>query len=1575
MKLLFTTLLFCCTSTLFSQTYMLGGLQFTSAYGSVTSGGVLLSDSVTIGFDAITPRSLLFVKGRVTFDSSKSKDLFYLNGPFSLYAKVGSGSARLLWYFPGSGIVPVSINALTTTGFVLTSPGDTLPVGGIPFRVSSVALTNKPVSVINNSIISLSGQLEFPGTNGALVYKMEGQQKVVADETGWSAPDFTGSYTGTFKLMGSRFMATSSLFNYESSLKRFRFNDSLTMIFEGGSIPLVPVGSSGLDFVNGIPHWTSSYSICDSFYLGTEFQSDTPIPIYSQLIIPKKLYLKFNPVDSSFAMGGTLVIASAQNISQTDPISLLFGDTIHPFTSIRQGGSLSDFDTSVSIPAITFQGAVFNFSGGVRIAMSHYHRSSSGMDLYGSGTMHFPNDSLSLSFNGSGDISLYPSIQPEQSGFTFDPDFQQLYPYTFTLEGVTFGWFFDKSQNYAMNCSSGENGIMVQYGTGGLFWKLGDAWQPYTDYSIPLTYNGRRKTPFVAKLTNAPYTLEQMHLNIDSGTLGYNALEQRTSVSGTATIKYGNQTFTATLGDASHTGILLNANNTGIDELDIAITGSFSVDDWSFQAKALTLQYDKQTDQFKLFGSVTFQMEDNSLTGDLGTESSPGMWLDNGNIKELNIGINSDIRMSDLEFKTNELGLLYTRNNTDEKFVIHGTAQVKELWSIQATLGDPNTPGTGLEILMNSGKAKVKLDDLEIMANNVNLEGITFKEVDVRFSDNNNDYSVAATVKSVFPAGFEIDGDIGFDESGGTVIFDSIKLSYTALGNNEGIEIPGTGVAIVSMSGGINRIFLDNSETYQFEGSIGLDFGGQFSIGSQTVQMLHIEGDVLIDKDHLHMVDQMGVAAYLKSGSWNSLLGEGIVTLDLNWSTGVYSINGTIDFPSDEQYVTMKGGALYKTTGLMDAELSVGLRIPHSIPLIGGDHIGSVSGAVRYNKQDLNNSWAAGWLRISYLFGHTTVGIKYTFGPKKVSTIGSGTVNNIYSTINRDLGKNGFGKSTPYFTSTTKLELDGQSHTCFVHVTPTIPVDTTNLVISILGPDGSYPNIRFIVRKDSTSFAEAGTISGLGKYYNSNLIPDFVTYIVRNSGDSTDNLPPGEYTVSMTLQQDMPDSFVFDAEAIQSYLSPTCTITNQGQTQPIQPDSATLEIATELYLTNDTLQPQLLVYYDQNNSGYDGILFGTYPIQPGKTNIINIAPFADSLVYAYDTLIVDTNTIITRKKHAIFPVEQSVYFYAVVEDGINLPAKSDYTNVYEFITNPTLGVSVDAAFKPGQLIVSDSVHLFPSVNFTGKDPSHYTFTLYYDTDSAGYNGVPVKGMTDIVCTGLPDDFWFYPHFENISRQVPFFFYAIVQDTITGNQYKSAFTEGYIFGPNVMATVTYNDAASTPARRINIVLDENGNGKYEQQESMITTDNYGRYNCDAPPGTWLSVFLVLPDTLKQVNSTDQMQQLVFIDDSGVPLQTPDFRINYPGIRGKIKTAGGAPFAMKIYADLNNDGVFNPGTESTTTSSPVDGSFVLMNVFGSNIHIRSTGTDSQGHVYPSFTADNPVVNFDDRSIQIINLTLTK
>jgi hypothetical protein len=567
----------------------------------------------------------------------------------------------------------------------------------------------------------------------------------------------------------------------------------------------------------------------------------------------------------------------------------------------------------------------------------------------------------------------------------------------------------------------------------------------------------------------------------------------------------------------------------------------------------------------------------------------------------------------------------------------------------------------------------------------------------------------------------EVAGDVRVDHGKITDIF----IDFEAIGTTEGLEILDTGISIAELNVAFSN--LDQPSKLIMSGGIGLEFGGQLSLGGRTVTLAYIEGDVYIDSDELKLSDSIYYGAYQKDNDkWTSVIYEGDAVLDLNWSRGEYSLSGDIKLPTDYGIKISEELEFSSEAIVLDAEAVV--RVPDGIPLIGGDNLGSIDAAMLIDMKDSSESFAAGWITIDLLFTDEEAGIKYKFHSGDIDFLSGGDIKDIKKeikdaesapdTITRHItfdvpdGATSFVVDIDWGLELPVLPTGGKGTTSLTSPVPEMVVSAAGFVFNTDGSvvesplslhpfnlaNGSYTaliNDLLTVATDSTG----ATFSSEG------FILDFIT------GQELDfvALAEGEVTLSLTYDRALDALMVIDTPSVviyYDYPDPSIAIDNiaLNEKNSLTEDGTTtlfsgMTLSIDLSYFTDPAFAQdanVKLYVDDDNSGHKGhSIAGKIPYE--NTSV------TDATTYTYDWTIEN----VTGDPNDVF------YFYARINNKNQSVVYTDYFGPYRI--EPAVYGTV---FEGTKLIPLNGFRVYLDLNGNGEYDSKIDSSTI--TDGSGF---------------------------------------------------------------------------------------------------------------------------------------------------------------------------------------------------------------------------------------------------------------
>ena len=1100
--------------------------------------------------------------------------------------------------------------------------------------------------------------------------------------------------TSTFELYSLSFEPDGLTFQYDLTDENFQMYGGATISFDGNSIDVVfgDEDNPGIIIQDG-----------DLQQLIASITADFTISELS--FAPDNLTFVYNDSNQLYELYGGATITFDGN-----DVDLVLGDEDDPGIEI-ENGSLKAINAS-----ITADFEIFDLGFSPEDLTFVYSSGDDLYELYGSATVSFDGNEVSI---GLGDEDT-PGIEIDGSSLqslniSISADFD-IADVTISPNDLTF--VYDKDNSYYEMYGSATftvdgNDINLD---------LGD------DDSPGIVFSSGSVDAINASIT-ADFSMKDIDFTIDSMGLQYSKDDSSYEIFGTASASFDGESMSITLGTSGDPGF--QYYDAAVQVIDISITGDFSLKEISIQPDDLTFIYSKQDDQFEMYGDVTITVVGDSVEAILGDEDDPGMILQNGTIQHVNFGvttdfsisgltldvtdvridwtsgglfnlygdadlkiagdvidadfgtdsdpgvvienavlksldvdINSDIKLGNLEVETKSLVVKYS----DDIFDLSGELEVKEVFSIAVTLGTDSQPG--VEIDVSGSEPKFKIEDLTIDIEHGNLGAIDLKQLKLEF---NSVGILESDLKIVFPEGWEVDGTMKFKDINGKAEIDEISLAYQADNLDDAIEIF-EGVQLTYLGGSVSN--LTKPSQLEVSAGIGTIYGGGFTLDNKSATFVAMTDNVTVSSKEFKISGDVDVGAYRTgTNEWNSLLGEGSIDLTAYFH---HYVKATVNakYPGDP-LIQANLTAYFDSSGHFDGLLDVEFIVPHWVPFVGGKHYGSVDGAVRYKKGDLDGSFGAAWVRIATFWHTYHEGAKYNFGSRHISSIGSGSIDDIESTINHDEGN----RST---TSTSKV-FD------FEVVQPApdlmlIDIDWDGTVdealVTVIGPEGTYELTKAVIVSEN-AIDETPTMS-----YEENMTTiaqDTVTTFLFSTAtalNENDAIKPKLTTGNYQLILSFPGT---ETEIDSVQIKPKWQIPESNMiVNQTSHKSFDLEVDYWSSLPDSTL----VSFYVNTVNSYDG----------GR--LINHVQASN-----FDTSGNGTETLTYLPKYFEENITD-VYFYAVIEDGINPPFQSVISSAYTIEFDVVGSITVD---DPTGDVVAEGLRIFIDLDNDGS----------FDTDSTG----------------------------------------------------------------------------------------------------------------------------------------------------------------------------------------------------------------------------------------------------------------
>jgi hypothetical protein len=412
---------------------------------------------------------------------------------------------------------------------------------------------------------------------------------------------------------------------------------------------------------------------------------------------------------------------------------------------------------------------------------------------------------------------------------------------------------------------------------------------------------------------------------------------------------------------------------------------------WGLQIspKNLTFDFDFTNHHFVMFGGLSVAVAGDPgaprepITANMGTQAEPGLVTDlSGHVIDVNMSLSGSFSLFGLKLQipaANPVTLVYHADESE--YLISGTISAPALFNATVGLGTAAQPG----LTIHDGRFSINAFSLGL--SDVPLGGFKLRQLIVAYSQTAEKTTFDMTVSVEFPQHWEVTGRIIFVNNA----ISEIALKYQATSDSSRIPIGDTGLYLTEMDATVQN--LDNIQDVVVSGHLEAEYGRTVTIFGSKCSFFRAEGGFTVDANQLTMEATVWLGAKKDGSSTTGILGSGHGELDLDWNDQKYSL---------ALHASMCGGVFtFDATFYMNAayqvwvSASASVNVPSSIPLIGGEHIGSMDFRLAYDSNDSSTQYVAAWVTINLLFTHVSVGLEYKLDKNSVIPIGNSTIDAI----------------------------------------------------------------------------------------------------------------------------------------------------------------------------------------------------------------------------------------------------------------------------------------------------------------------------------------------------------------------------------------------------------------------------------------------------------------------------------------------------------------------------------------------------------------------------------------------------
>lgn len=724
---------------------------------------------------------------------------------------------------------------------------------------------------------------------------------------------------------------------------------------------------------------------------------------------------------------------------------------------------------------------------------------------------------------------------------------------------------------------------------------------------------------------------------------------------------------TANLGTSSHPGLVISHGR--VESVNMSISDNFKLNGLEIDTDDLGVNWNHYNNTYRIHGDASFSVDGEDLDADFGTMSDPGIVLKGNHLETLNVNINADFKVGGLELKTKDMRMDY--ESSSSSLMITGEAEIKEIFDVKVDFGEDGQDG--LYINTSDSGAAFHLGEVTIEVDDLKLGTVNLKELKVKFNDHGLE---EATVIVVLEGADEIGGTLVFDEN--PMKLQKVDVYYRADNLAEGIEIF-EGVQLAYVNGELKN--LDKPHDLKVHADIQPYAGEGLTYDGYSLTAIQSGETITADKNGINISAGLNFGALRHGNGWSDFLGKSSVDFSINFPKK--TVRGAMhnELPASFAFIGVDE-ALFISPHNLAIFADVRFFVPGKIPFIGGKTLASVDGAFHYWYKHHSGGYAAAWTTAHVGKIHKTVGARFNFHNKHIESIGSKHVSAIKKDYKWALHHGKQAKSLSH------QEIDSDVHTFTVDQnTPDFvmveanwhtPVDT--VLINVTGPEGFYETTRIFTTNhaDSTALPEFDLETNMSKVVNDTSAYFIVTTPTLSSHNDLDkyNQPSmihGRYMVTLSYLGNSPDSSSVTAH--QHWQEPEIEL------EVTKNSSNRYDIDMNFWssLPDST---EILVFVNDSLSTNNGkAIANVFPSDFDNDN------FGSAAIEYTPDFVADND---------------SLYFYVIINDGVNPPLKSSITEAHHHIHD----INGTIHFPPEADSLKSGIRVFLDLNGNGSYDSH-----------------------------------------------------------------------------------------------------------------------------------------------------------------------------------------------------------------------------------------------------------------------------
>lgn len=520
------------------------------------------------------------------------------------------------------------------------------------------------------------------------------------------------------------------------------------------------------------------------------------------------------------------------------------------------GVSLTGLDATIS--DVSFQRAGFGFNLGE--ARVHYSTTDNRFAISGVGSILVAGREVGIRLGGDGvdGILIQNGRLTDVNATVIAPEIivggASLRPTGLTLEYST------EADTFAI---TGAADLAVGGATFGV--ELGDAEQG----TKGLVLAGGQLQGLDMAVT-ADFAVGGITFTADRLRVAYTPADERFVLTGAAGASVLGNSVNVRFGGDGAEGIVIEDGR--LTHLDAAINGKFVVGGMTIDAENLGMSYDAADERYAIFGGAFVTSPGGRVLDHVGARlgtgiDDPGLVIWQGQVQELDIGIDGKVTVGGMALEAKDLTLRYDVPTGKMQLVGGlGLSLAANRITAAATLtGDGFTFDPAGNAAVDGLRFEASADFKTVKVNNLVVE----------YSKVGRAARWAASGSVQLAPGVEVGGD--FEIVGGKMT--RIGLNYDA-GTGLGIPIVNTGLYVTHVGGVIDNLNAPTDIRVAVKAEV--TYGRTVRFMGKEYSLFRATGDIEVSKDDLKIVGDIRFC--------NGLMGAGKATVNLNWAEEKYDV-------------------------------------------------------------------------------------------------------------------------------------------------------------------------------------------------------------------------------------------------------------------------------------------------------------------------------------------------------------------------------------------------------------------------------------------------------------------------------------------------------------------------------------------------------------------------------------------------------------------------------------------------------------------------------------------------------------